>query len=494
MIVGAGHNGLAAGIILAQAGWKVLIVESQPEPGGAIRTAQVTLPGYEHDLFATNLNAFAGSAFVREFGKELARHGLQFVRAAKAFCSVFPDGDALGVTTSVDETLADFRRLSPHDAEAWRSLIARFERVRAPLLGLLQQPMPSWAAVRAVLSAPLALTRSAGAFVGRHFDHSKVRALCAVWGMHLDFPPEARGGGLYPFLQCMLMQANGLSIGQGGARTMIDALAGLFREKGGELLCSTRVDEVITEGGRAAGVVARGERLTARRAVIGNVTPTVLFKLLKHAPSGVLRKVERYRYGPGTMMVHVALSDLPDWRAARARDFAYVHVAPTLDGMSRAYREAVSGVLPQEPVLVVAQPTVVDPSRAPQGGHVLSIQVRVVPSALDWDAIKEAYADRVLHLLESYAPGLRRQIRARCILSPADLERANPNLVGGDNIAGSHQLGQQFIFRPFLGWSRYRTPVKHLYLCGAATWPGAGVGAGSGYLLGKQLAREKTTH
>lgn len=477
MIVGAGHNGLAAGVIFACAGWKVLILEAQPEPGGAVRTGEVTLPGFRHDLYATSLNAFVGSAFHQEFREALKGHGLELVRAAKAFCSVFPDGDLVGVTTSLDETLADLRRLSPHDADAWRALGASFRHTAARLLPLFRQPMPSWNALRGVREWRL-ITQSSGAFVRRHFEHPKVHALMAVWGMHLDYPPHVRGGALYPFLSCMLGQANGLAFGKGGARNMIDAMVGLFREKGGELRCASPVSEVIVENGVAVAVVVNGERVTARRAVVANLTPTVLFALLKKPLTS-----RRYRYGPGTMMIHLALSGLPDWRNPRAREFAYVHIAPSLQGMSKAYEEAMSGVLPEEPVLVVAQPTVADPSRAPQGKHVASIQVRVVPAAMD----KEAYAERIIALVERYAPGLRHKIVGRHVISPADLERANPNLVGGDNLAGSHHLGQQFIFRPFLGWWRYRTPVRRLYMCGASTWPGAGTGAGSGWLLGRML-------
>lgn len=443
-------------------------------------TAEVTVPGFRHDLYATNLSAFVGSAFMGEFGPDLTRHGLELVQASKAFGSVFPDGGLLGVTTSPEETLEELRRLSPRDAEAWRALAARFQRVGPRLLALLRQPMPS----RALLGVPLAglrlATQSSRAFVTQHFEHPKVQALWAIWGMHLDFAPEVRGGALYPFLQCMLIQANGISLGKGGASTLIDALVRLYRESGGELRCSSPATQIVLERGTAVGVTAGGERVPARRAVIANLAPTVLFDLVKKPLSS-----RRYRYGPGTMMIHIALSDLPDWRDPRAREFAYIHIAPSLEAMSHAYREALRGTLPDEPALIVAQPTVADPSRAPQGRHVLSIQVRVVPAAMD----KESYADRVLELLERYAPGLRQKILGRNVISPADLERANPNLVGGDSIAGSHHLGQQFIFRPFLGWSRYRTPAQRLFLCGASTWPGAGVGAASGWLLGHMLAK-----
>jgi phytoene dehydrogenase-like protein len=167
--------------------------------------------------------------------------------------------------------------------------------------------------------------------------------------------------------------------------------------------------------------------------------------------------------------------------------------------MATTYTQALDGLLPAEPVLVVGQPTAIDPSRAPSGRHVLWVQVRVLPARIrgdaagsiagtDWDAVKEAYADRVIGIIERYAPGLTASILARAVLSPADLERDNPNLIGGDSLGGSHHLDQNFIFRPAFGWSRYRTPIDRLYMVGASTWPGAGTGAGSGFMLAKALA------
>jgi phytoene dehydrogenase-like protein len=201
------------------------------------------------------------------------------------------------------------------------------------------------------------------------------------------------------------------------------------------------------------------------------------------------------------MMIHLALSAPLDWRAGEAlRQFAYVHVAPDLAMMTRVYAEAAAGLLPAEPVLVVGQPTAIDPGRAPAGRHVAWIQVRALPAtiagdaagsitATTWDDAKGPYAERVLDLLESYAPGLRATILGCAVSSPLDLERENPCLIGGDNLSGSHHLDQNFVFRPVPGYSRYATPVGGLYLCGAATWPGAGTGAGSGFMLAKMLAR-----
>jgi phytoene dehydrogenase-like protein len=167
--------------------------------------------------------------------------------------------------------------------------------------------------------------------------------------------------------------------------------------------------------------------------------------------------------------------------------------------MARTYTEALAGMLPAEPVLVVGQPTAIDPGRAPPGKHVLWVQVRVLPAriagdavgriaATDWSSAKEPYADRVVDLIERYAPGFRARILVRTVLSPEDLERDNPNLVGGDSLSGSHHLDQNFLFRPAFGFSRYRSAVPRLYMIGASTWPGAGTGAGSGFMLAKALA------
>jgi phytoene dehydrogenase-like protein len=209
--------------------------------------------------------------------------------------------------------------------------------------------------------------------------------------------------------------------------------------------------------------------------------------------------MKKFRHAPGTMMIHLALDGLPDWTAGEElKNFAYVHIAPSLDQMARTYQQAIAGLLPDEPVLVVGQSTAIDPSRAPEEKHVLWVQVRMLPADVKgdaageiapehWDEIKERYADRALALIEAHAPGLTRKILGRAVFSPVDLERENPNLVGGDQICGSHHISQNFLFRPARGFSRYNTPIQNLHLVGAATWPGAGTGAGSGFMLAQQL-------
>lgn len=322
-------------------------------------------------------------------------------------------------------------------------------------------------------------------------------------GLHLDFAPDVAGGALFPYLEAMAGQRFGMALGQGGADTIVRAMGSALREAGGELRTGTRVRRIQVAGGRAQSVeLEDGQRIEARRAVIANVHPRALYgPLLGDAAPAGSERARKLRPGPATMMIHLALDALPNWRAgAELQSFAYVHLAPSLERMSRVYTQAMAGLLPDEPVLVVGQPTVFDPSRAPTGKHVLWVQVRVLPAqpvgdaagqirAAPWDEIKEAYADRVLDLLERHAPGLRASVLGRCVLSPADLERDNPNLVGGDSLSGSHHLDQFFLFRPAFGRSRWRAGVNGLFHIGASTWPGAGTGAGSGYLLARDLTK-----
>lgn len=516
VIIGAGHNGLATAIHLARHGWKVGVFEAKAEAGGAVKTRELTLPGFRHDVAAMNLSMFAGSPFLREHGEALSRHGLAFAPAAHCFASVFPDRSWFGVSKDLDTTLARLRAINPQDAEAWSGMLNRFGADAPHIFGLLGNEMPSWAAAKVIwkawrqngtawtLDMLRFLAMPTRTWADAHFSDPRVKATLAAWGMHLDFPPDIAGGALFPYLESMANQAFGMVIGQGGADTMIRAMTGYLKELGGEIHLNAAVTEVTQSAGSADGIrLADGRSIRARRAVVANVTPHILFGKLLPQGSGkpaADQRFKAFRPGPGTMMLHLALDGLPDWAAGEElKNFAYVHIAPDYRYMTRAYAQAMDGLLPDAPVLVVGQPTAIDPSRAPQGKHILWVQVRVLPKHVKgdgagritdtaWSAIREAYAERVIDIMEAHAPGLRSKILGRAVFSPDDLEAENACLVGGDNLSGSHQLDQNFIFRPVAGHSRYAMPLARLYMCGAATWPGAGTGAGSGYLLGRKLA------
>lgn len=516
VIIGAGHNSLACAAHLAAKGWRVAVFEQAAQPGGAVKTLELTEPGFRHDWAAMNLSLFAGSAFFKAYGDELTRHGLALVPVADCFASAFPDGRWLGVSTDLEATIARIAALSPADADSWRRLVAAFPGEAPHLFALLGSPMR----VRALATFAFALWRAKGtrgsldllrflmasprAWLTETFESPQLRATLAAWGMHLDFAPDIAGGALFPYLEAMANQSFGMVLGQGGADSLTRALVTMVEARGSEIFCNTPVARILRDGGRATGVeLADGRRVAARRAVIANCAPGALVNRLLADGSGDTgfdRRMHAFAHAPGTMMIHLALDDLPDWSAGpELRRFAYVHLAPSLDQMARTYAQAKAGLLPDEPVIVVGQPTAVDPSRAPVGKHVLWLQVRMAPAeirgdaaglltARSWGEAKEPFAERALDILERYAPGTRAKIRGRAVIGPRDLEADNPNLVGGDQICGSHHLAQHFLFRPAPGHADGTTPIKGLHMIGAATWPGAGVGAGSGYLVGQRLA------
>jgi len=516
ILIGSGHHALVCGTYLARAGWSTLVLEGSAHPGGAVQSAELTRPGYVHDLFATNLNLFLGSPVNAELGPELERHGLRYASSDRPFANVYPGGKALRVRQDAAATLAELEAHDPADAEGWRELDALYERLSPALFSLYGSRLDARSLARVAVaqipglgmagSRELArlLVSSTRELAETYLHSPEAHALLACWGMHLDFGPDVSGGAMFPFLEAFTDMRTGISVAQGGASKLIEALIGLGAEAGMEVRTEAEVAGITVAGGRAAGVeLADGERIAARRAVIAGVTPPILSGLLAGAPvpEAVRVAARRYSFGPGTMMLHLALSRAPQWEAGdELSQFAYVHVAPFVADLADTYAQASAGLLPAEPMLVVGQTSAVDPSRTPDGddGAVLWVQVRALPAeirgdaageigARDWPAAAEPYADRVLAKLERYAPGVRESVLDRAVLTPADLERHDPNLAGGDSIAGSMHLRQNFLFRPFPAAGDYETGIDRLLMVGAATWPGAGVNALSGYNVAHKL-------
>lgn len=514
IIIGAGHNSLACATHLAAKGWRVAVFEQASEPGGAVKTGEYTQPGFRHDWAAMNLSLFTGSAFFKTYGDELGRNGLEFAPVSNCFASVFPDGKWLGVSNDVDTTTARIAEFSQQDAETWKSLTQAFPAEAEHLFALLGSPMN----MRALANSSWRLWRKKGTggsldlvrflissprrWLDETFRSEHLKATLGAWGMHLDFAPDVAGGALFPYLEAMANQAFGMVLGKGGADTIIRAMVATIEAKGGSIVCDAPVARIVSEDGEAKGIeLADGRTFKAGRAVIANVAPSALLKLTGSTPDKQYdAAMQRFSHAPGTMMIHLAMDDLPDWTAgAELKNFAYVHLAPSLDQMARTYQQASAGLLPDEPVVVAGQPTAVDPSRAPDGKHIMWLQARMAPaeikgdaageiSADNWKAAAEPFADRVLDIIERYAPGTKGEILSRRVVSPLDLEADNPNLVGGDQICGSHHLDQHFLFRPARGHTDGATPIRNLHHTGAAVWPGAGTGAGSGFLLGRKLA------
>jgi len=510
VVIGSGINGLVAAAELALAGHEVTVLERLDRPGGAVRTEELTLPGFRHDVAAMNLSMFAGSGFHKSHSETLAMHGLEFVPVNRPFASVFPNGDYFGVSTDIEETLATIP--NAQDKAAWKAGLASFPANAGALVALLSARMSKrgltkagWQIFRSLGLAGLfelkrLIVSSPRNWVEQTFSDPRLHAALSTWGLHLDFAPDISGGAIFPYLESFGGQAMGMVIGKGGADTVTRSLIKLIESRGGQVRCDAEVASITVAGGHARGVqLANGETVQADR-VLANVAPRALLNMLSdHSGDAWFDQgMKAFRHAPGTMMIHLALSDLPAWQAQALRQFAYVHIGPSIDVLAQTYQQAMAGLLPSRPALVVGQPTVYDASRAPEGKHVLWVQVRCLPAQVAGDAagiiqgrawgdIKEAYADRVIQQIEQYAPGLSGLILKRHVVSPLDLEAENPNLVGGDQICGSHHLFQNFLFRPVLGFADGHTPVKGLHMVGAAVWPGAGTGAGSGYMVAQDL-------
>jgi phytoene dehydrogenase-like protein len=282
-----------------------------------------------------------------------------------------------------------------------------------------------------------------------------------------------------------------MPIPHGGGAKLAEALVRLIRDHGGVCETGRDVERIVVRGGRAVGVVlAGGDSVEARRAVIANVTPTQLYERLlggEAVPDGA----RRFRYGRAEMQIHFALSEPPRWDGdERLNRTAIVHVTPGLDGVSRAVNEAERGLLPEDGTIVVGQPLTIDPSRAPAGKGLLWIQLQELPSRVEWtDELRERYADRIQARLARHIPNLESSIVKRVALGPHDLERMNVNLRRGDPYGGALTLDQNFLWRPFPGSRGHSTSVERLWHIGASTWPGPGLGGGSGTLVAQALLR-----
>lgn len=485
VIVGSGINSLACGALLARGGWGVCILERERILGGAIRTEELTEPGFVHDTFSAWHPLWVGGAAHAELGDELAARGLEYLNTDLPTATAFPDGEAAFLLRSTEANAAEL-------GEEWRTFFDSF----APNVDLAFAFFGTelWSRAGALLALRTLRRLGVGGigqmlvssrdWLTETFSSERARGLLAPWVLHTGLGPDAATSGFMNQVIAFAIQEGGMPIPRGGGARLVDALVGLIRDHGGAVEAGRDVEQVLVRGGRATGVrTADGEEVAAERAVIANVTPTQLYgRLLSGA------KPVAYRYGRVDMQIHFALSEPARWDGdERLNRTAIVHVTPGLDGVSRAVNEADRGLLPEEGTIVVGQPLTIDPSRAPEGKGLLWIQLQELPRGHDWtEDERERYADRITEQLARHIPNLESSILKRVALSPADLERANVNLVGGDPYSGALSLDQSFLWRPRPG---HATGVKGLWHIGASTHPGPGLGAGSGTMVAKRLLR-----
>jgi phytoene dehydrogenase-like protein len=462
IVIGSGPNGLAAAITLAQAGRSVTVFEADDTIGGGVRSAELTLPGFRHDICSAVHPFAAASPLFRTL--PLARHGLEWIEPPVMLAHPFDDGSAAIVDRSVERTADSLGR----DGAAYRSLIGRvvedWPRLESAILGPVAVPRHPFALARFGLQALRPADRVARAvFVG-----APARGLFAGISAHGMLPLDRRPTAAFGLVLGAMAHVAGWVFPRGGAQRLTDALAAYLRSLGGTIVTGTRIQST-------------GE-LPAVRAVLCDLSPKPFLRVAGHKlPAGFRRKLERFRYGMGAFKVDWALQGPIPWRNREISRAGTVHLGGTIEEVARSEAEAWRGRPGDRPFVLLAQPTMFDPTRAPVGMHTAWGYCHV-PNASGVDMLS-----RIEKQIERFAPGFSDLVLARAVWTPADLERHNANLVGGDISAGASDLGQ-FFARPTR--RLYSTPVAGLYLCSASTPPGVGVHGMCGYHAAQRALRE----
>lgn len=520
VIVGSGINSLVAAALLANAGKRVCVLERNSELGGCIRTEELTLPGFKHDVLSSWQPLFVTSPAYAELKDQLQGKGLECLDNDSPTAVLMPDGRSLILKRSREENVKAMNALAKGDGDAYQRGLAEIGK-NAPLtFGILGKNLWSWDFVKLLSSNAWDMgihgvtsyfgnaLKPCRKWLDKEFKSEVCRAMLAPWVLHTGLGPDNALSGFMDRLIFFSLEVAGMPVVKGGSKNMVNAFAKHIESKNGVLIVNADVKRVITHGKEATGVeTADGSVYTANEAVICNVTPNQLYEKLldpKLVPAPVTAQTREYAYGRGDMQIHMAMDEPPEWPDAALKKAATIHMTSGLDGVSKAVSQAERGLLPEEGTIVVGQPTALDPSRAPKGKWILWIQLQEVPrdGQLKGDAlgkiepppdgkwnkkIAEQYADRIMDRLSKQIPNFKRAFLKRKVLSPADLEKYNINLVGGDPYCGSCAIDQFFLWRPLRATKNHSTPVKGLYHIGASTHPGPGLGGGSGYLTAKEL-------
>jgi phytoene dehydrogenase-like protein len=501
IVIGAGHNGLVAANMLAERGWSVLVLEAEDAPGGAVKSGEITEPGFTSDLFSAFYPLAAASPAIRAL--ELERHGLRWRRSPLAVAHPQPDGACSAISLDLDETAALLERFAPGDGEAWRDLYAYWEQAGGPFIDALLRPFPPvrGGARLAAALGPRGLVRF-GRFAlvpVRRLAEERFAGDGGAWllagnALHADLTPDSAGGGLFGWVLCGLAQQYGFPVPEGGAGRLTAALVDRLRAHGGQLECGRRIERVLVQRGRAVGVrTVDGEEIGAGRAVLAGAGAPALFRDLvgaQHLPREFVDDLDTFQYDNSTVKVDWSLDAPIPWVAEEARRAGTIHVADGMDDLTRSTAELSRGLIPDRPFLVMGQYSMVDPSRQPSGRETAwaytHVPQRVKGDAGgeltgSWDEREtELFVARIEAEIERRAPGFGSLIRARHVFTPQRLEAANSNLVGGAINSGTAQLHQQVVFRPVPGLARAETPVAGLFLSGSSAHPGGGVHGAAG--------------
>ena len=450
-VIGSGPNGLSAAIVLAQAGVEVCVYEGADTIGGAARTAEVTLPGFQHDLGSSIFPMGAASPFFQSL--PLAQFGLRWIEPEAPLAHPLDDGTAVMLKHGLEATAAGLGSDGPAYLHLMLPLVERWAELCGEILG----PVVHWPAHPLLLARFGAFAAMPATLVAKTlFRGERARALFAGNAAHSVLPLESPFSAAVALVLGAAGHATGWPIAAGGAQAISNALAGYFRSLAGQIVTGQSVTSLAEFEGWDADLC--------------DVTPRQLIRIAGDAlPSGYARKLEGYRYGPGAFKVDWALSEAIPWRAKECLSAATVHVGGTLEEIAASERAPGRGGVAERPFVLVAQPSLCDPSRAPLGMHTAWGYCHV-PNG--FAGASGSMLEAIEAQVERFAPGFRDCILARKVWPTAALEAWNPNLIGGD-VSGGAMTPKQLVLRPTA--SLYRTPKKGLYLCSASTPPGGAV-------------------
>ena len=465
VVAGSGPNGLAGAIRLAQTGLRVVVFEANDTVGGGVRSGELTLPGFTHDICSAIYPLGVGSPFLATL--PLENHGLELIQPEFPLAHPLDDGSAAVLKRSVIETAAGLG----DDGLAYRRFMEPLLRHPANLVDELLGPMLHWP------RHPLVLAQfgrrglgSACSIARRWFKTEPARALFAGMAAHSFLSLDQFASSSFGVVLAFFGHAAGWPLARGGAGTLSRALAEHFRELGGEIVTNTRIESL------------RDTPDTPIKLL--DLTPRQFVRLAgEEMPAGYRRRLNRYRYGPGVFKIDYALSAPIPWRAKDCARAGTIHIGGTLDEIAQAEQQVVNGSHPEKPFVLLAQPTLFDSSRAPAGKHIAWAYTHV-PNGSSTDM-----TGRIEREIERFAPGFTQRVLARHTMNCADLERRNPNLVGGDISGGVADLFQ-LLARPILSFCPYRTPIRGVYLCSASTPPGGGVHGMCGFHAANAALRD----
>jgi phytoene dehydrogenase-like protein len=465
IVVGSGPNGLAAAITLAQAGLAVALFEAKETIGGGSRSMELTLPGFIHDVCSAIHPLAQDSSFFRSL--PLERYGLEMIQPPAPLAHPLDDGTAVMLERSIEATAAGLGI----DAKAYRELItplvARWDHIEDVLRGPLGPQFILHPFARANFA--LKALRSARGLTKSVFKGEQAPAIFAGMSAHSMMSLEQPGTAAAGIYMAILGHTVGWPIARGGSQKIMDALAAYLRSLGGEIITGVEVKSI--------------DALPPARAILCDVTPRQLLRIAGDLlPSGYQRQLQRYRYGPGVFKIDYALDGPIPWKAEACLRAGTVHIGGTFPEVAASERAVTRGEHPEKPFVLIAQQSLFDPTRAPEGKHTVWAYCHV-PNGSTFDM-----TGRIESQIERFAPGFRDRILARSAMTSLDVERYNANYVGGDINGGIQDLWQ-FFTRPTIRPVPYTTPAKNIFICSSSTPPGGGVHGLCGYYAARTALR-----